>query len=91
MIIGSAVRDRGSGEVYWLPRPARHHSVIHSLVKLRRWQTARNGEQGFVTESGEFLDRRRGMLHAIQFEQLLNPPELGRLGNGEILYSEDLW
>ena len=91
MITGVAIKDRRTGEVFSIPKPARHCCVIRSLVKLRRWTSARNGEQGFITESGEFLNRQRGMLHAIQFGQLLKTPEPGRLGNGDILFSEDLW
>ena len=45
-------------------------------------------EQGFLTEKGEFLDRRAAADHAYECGQLIETAEEPRI---EILFSEDLW
>ena len=45
-------------------------------------------EQGFLTEKGEFLDRRTAADHAYKCGQLIEDAEIERI---EVLMSEDLW
>ena len=82
MIDRAAIRYRG--EVYDLPRPARHHDVIRVIACQFRERSV-FGEQGFLTSDGEFLNRRDAAAYALrvgQVEILQWPP---------LLYSEDLW
>lgn len=73
---------RHCGEVYSLPRPARHHDVAHWLSG----RGARGGVQGFVTSKGRFVGRREAMRIAEKAGQLRGEPYV----IGE-LFSEDVW
>lgn len=93
MIIAAAIKI--ADVVCFIPRPARHHHVLHSLSKSFNGRTDRGYTeevQGFVTDSGQFLNRTDAMQHAIRCNQTL----VGRISNpnsynGPELYSEDLW
>ena len=45
-------------------------------------------EEGFLTDMGEFLDRRSAADHAYECGQLIEDAETERI---EVLMSEDLW
>lgn len=80
----AAVKD-SKGVVHTLPRPKRHHSILHEMFSKGIKTNARGEIQGFVTERGEFVDRRGAAMIALaggQIEALKWPP---------YLYSEDLW
>jgi hypothetical protein len=79
-ITGVAIRHRETKVIFSMPRPARHHTLIRELTALGELDFAK-GEQGFVTETGEFLDREQAFVHAARFGQLKR----------KILFSEDLW
>lgn len=79
-ITGVAMRHRETKEVFSLPKPARHDSLIRALVDQGKPDFAK-GEQGFITEDGRFLDREEAFVHAARFGQL----------KSRILFSEDLW
>jgi hypothetical protein len=83
MIVGVAIKHRETGEVFSLPKPARHHTAIHALVDVGKFAHAK-GEQGFVTETGQFMNRKQALLHVVACEQE------GQLHGSELL-SEDLW
>lgn len=82
------------GEIWTLPRPARHHNIIWAMHDVdnnsdpsKRPQIIHaKGEQGFVTYGGKFIDRRGAYVRAVENNQLIRvasaPPQL---------YSEDLW
>lgn len=76
----AAIRD-GEGVVHTLPRPARHHTIMHQFkVKL-----CEHSVEGFVLEDDTFVDRKTAgklAVEAEQIEKLKWPPNL---------YSEDLW
>lgn len=79
----AAIRDH-DGTVYSVPRPGRHHHVIH-LMASKGLKTPITGEQGFVTSDGEFVRRTpagRIAIKAGQIKELKWPPQM---------YSEDLW
>ena len=85
MIVGVAIKHRTTGEVFSLRRPARHDTVIGTLVEDHKREHA-EGIQGFVTHDGEFLNRSEALRHVKECEQ----PTKGPLC-GDILFSEDLW
>lgn len=93
MIIAAAIKI--ADVVCFIPRPARHHHVLHSLAKSFNGRTDggyTEEVQGFVTDSGDFLDREEAMKHALECNQTL----VGRIRNpnsynGPELFSEDLW
>lgn len=87
-IAAAAIKhDRGptaDNTVYALPQPARHHNVIRDM-REKGVPKPIVGTQGFVTNTGRFVDRIEGAKIAIeagQIQKLNWPPNL---------YSEDLW
>lgn len=78
------------GVVYSLPRPARHHTVMHHI-----WDTVSKdafigpAAQGFVTSRGRFVNRR----HALRIVMAAGQPQIDHpaLNVGGRLFSEDLW
>lgn len=76
-IRSAAIRIHSTGMVITLPRPARHHTILHALFDMGvpELKTA-DHTQGFIAGNGEFVDRH----HAARL--------LGREGQ---LFSEDVW
>lgn len=78
------------GVVYSLPRPARHHTVMRHI-----WDTVSDkafigpGAQGFVTNTGRFVNRRK----ALRIVKAAGQPQIDHpaLNAGGQLFSEDLW
>jgi hypothetical protein len=70
--------------VCFVPRPGRHHDVIREMAKAG-FPTPINGVQGFLTDEGQFVQRRAALGIAECAGQLL--PDKG---HGE-LFSEDVW
>lgn len=83
MITGVAIS--GVKHIYMLPEPFRHHHVIEVMSKNPREPMPVTGEQGFMTNEHEFLDRKAALTHAIECGQI----ETGRWPPN--LFSEDLW
>lgn len=77
MIIAVAVII--DGEVVPMPKPARHHEILHKYPKAKH----RQGTQGFIDDKEGFVGRKRAAALAMQADQIeeVNRP----------LYSEDLW
>jgi len=82
--------------ILFVPRPGRHHNALHGLFAqhkpgAQRTDHSYNAEvQGFITETGEFLDRRAALIHA----RACGQPLLRKHGEGyqgDELFSEDLW
>lgn len=93
MIVAAAIRV---GElVLMVPRPGRHHSVIHAVAEATTFRPARrilmDGEQGFLTDEGEFLTREQALCHAVKFNQVKLRRGRPVLLGGGVLTSEDLW
>lgn len=83
-IVSAAILFRGA--VISEPPPARHSNLI-ATIRSAFWLTgAVTGEvQGFLTDEGGFVDRRKAGQIAIasgQLKELPVPPDL---------YTEDLW
>lgn len=86
MIVAAAVKR--DGQVYSLPRPARHHDVLRSLGRGNR----PGDVQGFVDEVGAFLTRLQAYQVACDRRQLLRPELHPRVAApGRLLFSEDVW
>lgn len=88
MIATAAIRV--NGEVWTLPRPARHHILIHAWAHAH-WRDGTftpvpdDHEQGFLTDVGRFVDRYEAHEIATASGQLLEAPRAAQL------FSEDLW
>lgn len=79
-----------AGTVYSLPAPNRHHNVLH-YMKARGLREYGNEIQGFVDESGNFLDRLAAYELAVRTGQINRSKQPPNSYNGNNLYSEDLW
>ena len=68
-----------------LPAPARHGDIIHAIANsVDRTLWPINGPQGFITDTGRFVDRKEAMRIAVLAGQV-------EAGDVPDLYSEDLW
>ena len=83
-IFQAAIRDH-DGKVYTMPKPARHHDIIHFMAN-KGIEIPITGEQGFITNEGVFVDRYEARIIAVNAHQLLD-----RAGGTTRLYSEDVW
>lgn len=83
------VAIRFKGEIYSLPAPNRHHHVIwHIIEKTGVESVDTHGEdQGFLDESGEYLNRKQALVSAKINNQIKNLNDI-RCGT---LFSEDVW
>lgn len=74
--------------IYAMPAPNRHCDIMFRLFAVNKELfNDKNTEQGFITTTGEFVNRRQGLRLALAAGQVLEenlvaPPEL---------FSEDLW
>lgn len=84
MITHVAILHRG--KLYSLPKPNRHHHVIHMIYEAIG-EPVSGEKQGFLDDLGNFLDRRQALAHAIECNQLLNPDN----HHPTELFSEDVW
>ena len=84
-IVGVAIeRD---GVVYSLPAPNRHHHVIRLMVNEGvPLPVTKDAIQGFITNTGEFLDRKEAYKVVIE-----NGQNVVELHHDYDLFSEDVW
>lgn len=93
MIVGVAVRN-SDGSIYSLPKPARHCHLSKAYNDSSResgwdipWEGWEGrvlaGEQGFITDTGAFLDREAAAAHAYRCRQIAK--------RKRELFSEDVW
>ena len=69
-----------------MPRPNRHHHIIHKMFHQFAIRTGSNGEQGFITDKGEFVNREEGLHIAKSNAQIIH-----KFGSSCCLFSEDMW
>lgn len=83
----AAAAIRFNGVVVTLPPPARHHNCIRAAhdVGYENWRPEH--EQGFVTDTGRFVDREEAARIAVAANQLIERAMRHPLG----LFSEDVW
>jgi hypothetical protein len=75
------------GVVYSVARPGRHHNVIRSMVAQGLPNEAmRLQNQGFITSSGRFVDRKEAAIVARFAGQIIREPTPPNM-----LTSEDVW
>jgi hypothetical protein len=83
------VAIRFENTTFVLPAPYRHHDVI-SLIYIRTGQPCVDvdeDDQGFLDESGRYLNRRQALISALENHQVKDESEI-RL---RMLFSEDVW
>ena len=87
-IVSAAVMHRGLPHT--VPAPGRHHHVLAVLRDKFPCDVPWFGEQGFMTDSGRFVDRNEAAVIAVAAGQIIPAPHQG---NGPVthLFSEDLW
>lgn len=78
------------GEVYTLPPPMRHHDVMRFMADDFGIAEPGRGEQGFLTDQGEFVRRKPAFMIAEHAGQLIRKQGPGTY-QGPELFSEDLW
>jgi hypothetical protein len=74
--------------IFTLPAPARHHAILHIMSGTFGIPQDSYTEQGFLTDTGNFVSRKAALIIAADAGQLeervkTNPPYE--------LFSEDLW
>lgn len=74
-----------NGGRYDLPAPNRHHNVIHLLASKGLPGRVKPDDQGFYTDTGEYLDRQQAREYALRIGQIL------KADHCRDLFSEDLW
>ncbi len=85
MITASAIIAR-NGDVITLPAPNRHCHVIWYMVDALKHKSPIIGEQGFINDKGEYLNRREAKIEAMRCNQIIK-----RDYELDELYSEDVW
>ena len=71
------------------PPPARHHTLMHPLTDHSKTHIGPEN-QGFLTSTGRFVNRKEAMRIVIETNQPRKAPE-DKLVMGCDLFSEDLW
>lgn len=80
-----AVAIQQGSVTHSISRPGRHHDLLRGLVEAG-WQAPIVGEQGFLTNHGQFVGRIGALQIAKQAGQIIT-----KHGNPHELYSEDIW
>ena len=75
------------GELYHLPKPARHHDVIREIARLNGVGIQGEDVQGFLDNDGEFVNREQALTIALAANQVLDANNI----RADQLFSEDLW
>lgn len=73
------------GERFDLPAPNRHHNVIRHLVSIGRSGRVKPCDQGFYTDTGEYLNREQAREYVLRIGQVTTTDHQREL------FSEDLW
>jgi len=83
-IVSAAVQYQGV--TFSLPRPARHHDIVHAMHAMGLPKESRR-EQGFLTSEGRFVDRSEARKIALAEGQVTQD----KLHHKVHLFTEDLW
>lgn len=77
------------GATISLPPPARHHTILHSMELVMLFGVfVQPEQQGFLTNTGRFVNRVEGFYIAHKAEQMIAHTSSSK---EPVLYSEDLW
>ena len=88
-VITQAAIQTEDGKVYTAPRPARHSDLFKTHARIVEGiliSPLAAGEQGFVTNSGRFVDREEALTIAAAAKQIIK-----KHGTLSRLFTEDLW
>lgn len=89
MIVAAAILYKDV--VYALPAPARHHTVIHHILRTTKdKKVPASALQGFIDDNEGFVDRERARDLVVKQEQPLKNGK-DALDHIRHLFSEDLW
>lgn len=72
------------GKIYSVPQPARHDKVLHKVIEETGVAYVRGEKQGFITNTGRFVDREEAVEIALKADQTPRNKWFE-------LYSEDVW
>jgi len=74
-----------------VPRPGRHHTIIHAWFALTYQQMGKRDdeEQGFLTTKGRFVGRKEAWIIAAEAGQVTRPA--GGDGPDTGITSESMW
>jgi hypothetical protein len=87
-IVSAAVLLEGT--VYFMDPPARHYNIIQSMTQFLGRSQDYRWEQGFLTDTGDFVRRKPALMIAENAGQLKRKQGPGTY-QGPELFSEDLW
>ena len=87
-IVAVALKSK-QGLIFTLPAPARHGHVISYMNYDQIKEHPLTAEQGFLTDEGQFINRKQAMYVATEANQILEHME-HKLPKNE-LYSKHLW
>lgn len=76
---------RHEGDIYSVPRPGRHHAVIHKMAGLGHGASAMH-DQGFITSHFRFVGRHEALRLAQTANQIIE-----KTSPRDQLFSEDVW
>lgn len=75
--------------VMMVPKPGRHHHIFYELDRLSAPRFAH--VQGFITNTGRFVERVEARKIAEAANQLIPDEEIGGIRQHSDLFSEDVW
>lgn len=87
VIIRSAIKAKEGDKIFHLPRPKRHHHILH---QFHPDVSVHPDDQGFLTSEMKWVDRQTAFTIAKAANQIISRPD-GRIYDGPDLFSEDLW
>lgn len=89
-VVAAAIRDTKTGKIYSLPAPNRHRDVIRSIGSQEdpdAFYSFSTSEEGFLLDSGEFVDRHTAWKYAIRSGQV----DYAKTSRFKELNTEMLW
>jgi hypothetical protein len=75
------------GKTWTLPAPNRHHHIIRMIADSNGIGIDGEDEQGFMTDTGRFVNRVEALKIALDANQVLDINNI----RAKRLFSEDLW
>ena len=84
-IIHSAIRHP-NGVIYSVDEPGRHHHVVQLMSNLGQGGLTATRNQGFVTNHGRYVDRKKAYVIARDAGQILSKGT-----PSDVLFSEEIW
>ena len=86
-VVAAAVQHYTTKLVFSLPIPSRHSDILHAMYGLGLSTTHSDNLQGFLLDSGQFVDRVEARAIALAAGQAVDQSSI----HATELFSEDLW